>query len=272
MPRIISGPVSVLSLDTERLRPHLAADCLTFFHWRRGPHPRRVLTLTPSRGFAVRGSVWPPALPKGFRSASTLFGPLPSKRYIGKNATYVPAPAPSVARRRPAGAHRRRPPRLRRDQRHRPAERHGVSGARPPRARRPGRVALGRPQGGAEGKAAAAALLRGHQRRRHDAGGRGGGVEGTRAGDAGAAARLPARSREGIAPCPSRSPRTADPAASRARSSTPRASSSRAGGATTGAASGTPNSGTRRAMPFASVRAPCRMPCSCFNSTGVSTW
>src|SRR5262245_13037041 len=34
-----------------------------FFPLAAGPHPRRDLSLTPRRGFAVRGSVWPQALP-----------------------------------------------------------------------------------------------------------------------------------------------------------------------------------------------------------------
>src|SRR3989454_4466744 len=34
-----------------------------FFALAAGPHPRRELTLTPRRGFPVRGEVWPQALP-----------------------------------------------------------------------------------------------------------------------------------------------------------------------------------------------------------------
>jgi hypothetical protein len=33
-----------------------------FFPLAAGPHPRRVLTVTPRAGFSVRGAVWPQAL------------------------------------------------------------------------------------------------------------------------------------------------------------------------------------------------------------------
>src|SRR5262245_25700787 len=117
---------------------------------------------------AARRNTRPPRrLPRSqSASAAILLQPFRTcvrrKRYIGQNATYVPTAAPPHSGRRPASADRRRPPRLRRHLRHRPAERHGVSRPRETRTPGSGRIALGGSQGCPEGQASAAALLRGH--------------------------------------------------------------------------------------------------------------